>query len=422
MGYKKEEIALRKKEEVLPTGEVLSKAISLEADALTKRTVTETRIPLKDLEKIYRLDGLVFGIINKYVRDVTGTGYSILASDESSRQMIDTFCRDKEIGFQKMLRFAIRDSLIYGFHLTEIVYTRDRSEIKKLLRIDPTTVEFTKEKGYVKKDKYGYPESFTYTDPETSKPTEIPKDRVAFFTFFPLREGDIGISPLEVLYRPILFKLNVEEATGEDLWRRGFPPMQIQVGSEKHYPSEKEIEQLSKDVIKLKSRTAFVFPYWTKIEAVDTGKPADVEGYLNYFTNLIRECLGIPRIEARETGAVDYERTVLALQLELAEQVEEQLFNKIVKLKGLKEIPRMKFAEQSAAMRLSKARRIGVYSRAGILTRDRMIERDIRIEEGLDTTMLTEENEEWRQRQAERAKRARLSQTESDSIYGKEEE
>ena len=140
------------------------------------------------------------------------------------------------------------------------------------------------------------------------------------------------------------------------------------------------------------------------MRAMELGKPERVETYLHYFSNIIRECLGFPRIETEEKGRdttlIDYERTIRALQNELAEQIEEQIFEKISPVYNLKSIPRISFVEYSPTTRLSMARRLGILTRAGLLTRDIETENLIRSLEGLPQIPNTEEEREKRDKLA----------------------
>ena len=183
MGFKKGEVALSKtkdiesKEEPTIQDAIRSRAITLSTGTIsvTDRGATENRKKLSELETLYRLDGLVFGMINKYVRDITGAGYTIVGKKSSNVNKVDDFCRDRGKGFNKSLRFAVRDSLIYGFAIFELIETRG-GELTKIMRIDPKAVEFEKEGGKIKRDKYGYPMGFEYTDWQGLKAV-LPKDK-----------------------------------------------------------------------------------------------------------------------------------------------------------------------------------------------------------------------------------------------------
>jgi len=395
----------------------LAVPISTATATITDRGATENRQRLVDLEKIYRLDGLVFGIVNKYARDITGNGYTI---EGDAAETVNSFARDRSRGFNKMLRFTVRDSLVYGFSIFELVHTKG-GILDRVLRIDPKAVEFKKTGGRIDRDIYGFPKGFEYTDWQGKKKA-LPKEKVAFFTLFPLNEGDIGISPLEVLYKPILYKLNIEDASAEALWRTGFPAIVAKIGDEKHYPTEKEMEGLAKDIKKLKSRSAFILPFWQDLKPLDLGKPAPVESYLEYFSNLIRECLGLPRINASEIGAIDYERTVIALQEVLAEQIEEQVFPRILPNVPLDALPRLKFNAISAQMGISDARRRAVLARSGLITWDPEVECEIRRGERLPSLKdMTPEEEERRKEDSRGMKKTRLSKEEVEALYGKQD-
>jgi len=403
---------------------VRSLSVETVSEVLSKRGETP-KARLRLLEQIYRMDGLVFGLINKYARDVVSGGYTIIADDEESRTTVENWCRDRKRGFGKFLRTVIRDCLIYGFAIYELVPNRANTEVLKILRIDPKSIDYKREGGEIVQDEYGYPLAFVQTT-QKGRQIELPRERVAFFSLFSLEEGRMGISPLEVLYKPILYKLNMEEAVGESVWRIGFPPIILKVGDEKHPPSEELVTKLEGDLRNLTSKSAFIFPYWINMEAMELGRPERVETYLNYFSNIIRECLGFPRIETEERGRdttlIDYERTIKALQTELAEQIEEQIFEKLAAVYQLKETPRISFVEYSPTTRLSTARRLGILTRAGLLTRDIKTENVLRAMEGLPLIEDTPEERERRDRLAKSHPTMRFFSEDAEEEEEEEEE
>jgi len=422
MGFARDEVRTERKNAMLseqiigiPYPSALSEAIT----TYRKKEPLERRKKLEELELIYRLDGLTFGIINKYVRDTVGVDYVIRAEDETSRKTIEEFCRRRESNFNRMLPVIVRDNLIFGFSILETVFSKDRSELLRLIRVNPTTVtDYIRDtSNKVKRDRWGIPVGFVQHIEGEKR--ELPRENIAFFTFTSIEEGEFGIAPLEVLYNPIKYKLNIEKATGEAMWRTGFPPIIVTLGSEGKIagtsiiPTEEHYAKAKEAIKGFSSKSAIIKPWWMQIERMELGRPERVDTYLNYFNNVIREAFGMPRIETEEKGRefalIDYERAIQAIQLELARQIETEIFDKIVKIKGLKELPRIRFIEYTPTTKLSRARRYGIYSRAGILTYDQDLEKHIRETEGIPVwkERLSPEEEDKRREYARRQRTIR---------------
>jgi len=352
MGFAKDEVrSERKKAELsekiigIPYVSALSEAI----DSYRKMEPLARRKRLEELQLIYRLDGLTFGIINKYVRDVVGVNYVIQAEDETSRKTIEDFCRRRESNFERMLPVIVRDNLIFGFSILETVFSKDRSELLRVIRVNPITViDYIRDtSNKVKRNQWGIPVGFVQEIEGERR--ELPRENIAFFTFTNIEEGEFGIAPLEVLYNPIKYKLNMEKATGEAMWRIGFPPIIVTLGSEGKIagtsiiPTEEHYRTAREAIKGFSSKSAIIKPWWMEIERMELGRPERVDIYLDYFNNVIREAFGMPRIETEEKGRefalIDYERAIQSIQVELARQIESEIFNKLVEIKGLKELP-----------------------------------------------------------------------------------
>lgn len=394
----------------------LIRSVSTGLDKVTEATLGEAKreervppgIPVNRLELLYKLDGQIFGIINKFVRDIIGPGYIVQAEDGESKNAIISFSNNREIGFMRMLRFIVRDCLIYGNAYFEIVYNREHSDIVQLIPIDPKTMDFQRDNLlFIARDKKdGKPIGYEQTT-TTAEKIKFDREKIAHFTFYQLGDTELGMSPLEPIYKPILYKLNIEDAVGEVYSKGAYPIIIATVGDDKgNYPTSEEINKLENDIKNISSKTAFVLPYWIKMVRMESGRLERVKPTeeLGYFTNLIAGALGASK---GENGSEDYERTVISLQKALAEQVEEQVFARLIKIKGLKEVPTIKFVEVTPSSKLSRNRRRAVLARYGLLTWDEDLEQYIRLEEGLPPLKLPLTPEEIERRSYVQPRRAR---------------
>lgn len=351
-------------------------------------------IPIGRLEQIYKLDGQIFGIINKFVRDIVGPGFIIETEDPETKKEVVFFCTKRDIGFMRMLQFAVRDCFIFGNAFFELVYNREKSDILQIIPIDPKTMDFQRDNlMYILRDKEGKPVGFEQTT-ATAEKIKFPRENIAHFTLYQLGDTELGMSPLEPAYKPVLYKLNVEDAIGEVYSKGAYPPILATVGDDKNFPTSEEMNKLEEDLKNISSRTAFILPHWIKLARMESGRLERVHPTeeLNYFTSLIAGTLGA--INPHKENFEDYERTVISLQRSLADQVELQLFARLVEAKGLEDIPNLKFTEITPAGKLAKARRTSILLRAGGLTWDEYFEQAIREEEGYPKLILPLEPEE----------------------------
>lgn len=351
-------------------------------------------IPIGRLEQIYKLDGQIFGIINKFVRDIVGPGFIIETECPEAKKEVGYFCTKRDIGFMRMLQYAVRDCLIFGNAYFELVYNREKSDILQIIPIDPKTMDFQRDRlMFILRDENGKPVGFEQTTTKAVK-IKFPRENIAHFTFYQLGDTELGMSPLEPAYKPVLYKLNVEDAIGEVYSKGAYPPILATVGDDKNYPTSEEMNKLETDLKDISSRTAFILPHWIKLARMESGRLERVHPTeeLNYFTSLIAGTLGA--VNPLKENFEDYERTVISLQRNLADQVELQLFARLVKVKGLEDIPHLKFTEVTPTSKLSKARRTSILLRAGGLTWDEDFEQALREEMGYPKLILPLDPEE----------------------------
>jgi len=369
----------------------------------------QERISPENLERAYRMDELVFGIINKYITVMLGTGFVISASSSQVQKYMEDWCRKTQIN--NIFREVIRDLFVFGFAFVEKVYNKEGTKLVRLATVDSKTLDFERDaNGNIQMDNYGLPKGFEQvlnlwlerdkisTEPNDAfgkREIKVPRERIAFFRFFTTSGAVIGISPLEVLYNIITWRKNVDWAMGEGAFTYAAPPIIINVGSPDLPTPQDMIDNISKDITEVGSQSVFVFPWHVKVNRLESSKGMDeLANFSDTFKIAICNALMIPpalmgvggRVSsARALGNIteEWERTVQGLQAMLSEQIEEQVFYSIAKEQEWEEVPRIEWKTMSPSVALSRARRRASYFRAGALSWDVTAENQIRKEEGL---------------------------------------
>lgn len=363
------------------------------------------RISPEELERAYRMDELVFGIINKYITVVLGTGFIIKAKDPKAREAIENWC--KQVRINNILREVIRDLFVFGFSFIEKVYNRAGDKIVRLATIDTKTMDFQRDaNGNIIVDNYGIPKGFEQNlwvwrqeegagvgPGKTDK--DIPRDRIAFFRLFTTSGAVVGISPVEVLYNIITWRKNVDWGMGEAAFTYAAPPIIVNVGDKELPTPQDMIDGISEDITEIGPQSVFVFPWHVRVTRLESSRGMEeLATYSDHFKVAICNALLMPAAlmsvggtaassRAMANLAEEWERTVQGIQAMLAEQIRDQLFYSISEQLGLSEVPEIDWKTVSPSMALSRARRRMSYARGGLLTWDIEAENHIRLEEGL---------------------------------------
>ncbi len=363
------------------------------------------RISPEELERVYRMDELIFGIINKYVTVILGTGYVINAKSSKDRIAMTEWCRSVKL--DSILREVIRDLFVFGFSFVEKVYNRGNDKVVRLATIDTKTMDFERDaNGNIKVDKWGLPIGFeqslwVWKDADSGaigpgkSDIPIPRDRIAFFRLFTTSGAVIGISPLEPLYNIVTWRKNVDWAMGEGAFTYAAPPIIVNVGDKDLPVPQEMIDGISKDITEIGAQSVFTFPWHVKVMRLESSRGMEeLTGFADYFKVAICNALMIPPAlmgvgssisssRAIANLAEEWERTVQGLQTIIAEQIEEQIFYPVSKQLGLAEVPSIDWKTVSPSVALSRARRRATYARGELLTWDLNAENQIRAEEGL---------------------------------------
>jgi len=334
--------------------------------------------------RLYRLDGTVWGRINKYVKKIVGPGFTFIPDPNVDETLRDVAKREakaielwsKQVGLVQRMRIIVKDCFLYGRGFLELCKNALGNDIVYIHTIDPLYMDYQRDpfKRTPLLDEFGRPIGYVFKE---GYPNEVKLDReeVGHFKFFELSELDLGQSPLEPLYNVIVSKANFEKAAGEVLFRKGFPLWVLYVGDRENPPTPEAMEYAEEEFKNLDRVTELIFPYYYKLEKVEASRMEELKDYHEMFVNVIYEgFLSKPKRGPRqrqvEVTDLEEEEIVKTFQQELADQLVDQVISRVCKIRGYKTIPQPVFYEIKPATLLTQTRMIATLYRYGALTHD----------------------------------------------------
>lgn len=387
--------------EIKPSWSLSSLAMSY---SLTKMESAKPPQVRPEYELFYRKDATVFGIVNRLSRDIATVPFLAQAQDDSIREQFQEWLNNVDFG--RVFRDITQDVLVYGNAWLELIPNKANTDIVRLKRIDPLTMDFERdEQGNIVVDEWGKPVHVIQTVMGVqSEPIE--KERIAHFKINDLPHDFLGMSPLEPLYQIMKYKLNIENALAEGVWRLSFPPILVTAGDDAHPPTPENLEALKTEFKDLDKKLALFLPPWVKVARLDVGMGRAVikiENILAYLNNLIKEAYGLPP-ETKKGGeeVPDYEKTVERYRMILIEQFEEEVFKQLAIKRDWAEVPTVAFPEVEPRTKLFNTRAVGYLRRSGLLTWDPEVENYFRKMFGIPPIgKLKEEEQKLKKEEAE---------------------
>lgn len=379
-------------------------------------------IPYDKLRTLYQTSGLIFGIVEKYVKKVTSDFYF-----EGEAEAVKDFTRwANDVKLKRVLSDSVRDILLAGGAWGENVLTKDGRDISKLKTLNPETMDFIRKRatnmvsvlpddspeGYERtvrgfKKIQWRKESITIGGKEEIKagPGEDLRDRIFYLKLWSFAETFIGYTPLVSIYKDELIRLNISDAVGESAFRGTGLIATVSSPEGVEIPDE-TMTRLETDLKQVRSKTIFVFPENIKLDRFPAAEFRDMHSNLDYFAGIVCTGMGTKREllvtpvgrrgqEDIEAAREEFEGDIQFYQEILADQVNEQIIRYRAQLKGLKDYPKLVLRSSERAIKLSTARRRATLARAGLLTYDPELEIRLRDEEALPHSLLDLEKEKW---------------------------
>ena len=394
----------------------------------------EAQVSKEQLETLYRIDGLTFRIVQKYIEKMVGAGYVLKEGSERGRGLCEKFC--KAIDIEYHASEIIRDIFITGAGTawTELGYTEAGTNIVTMKMINPKSgIDFLRDKdgdilyddhlkplGYKLGGNLGYPKMVWKEDSivvheeavwAPKKPGDDGRDRIAYWKLVGTGTEE-GMSPLEPSYKASLVRMNLEDTVGNAAFRSLI--VAALVGDEDQPAMSVTDAQLNSVRDKLRDLdqdTVWSFRRNVKLVDVPTPDVSNYEKLMYYFADLATSGSGIglalilQPVDRGYRGDIEIKQeefmeSVSLFQDRLSFQVRENIFKRLLKARGQRpeNAPIIHFRGKESGIALSTSRRLSTYARYKLITPDPVLEAFIRDQEGLPAkpieTQETETDEE----------------------------
>ena len=271
--------------------------------------VDSKRNQFKGMLKVYTHNSLLFTAINKKAQLVASPGLKI----ETDLPLVeDNFYRFVEkLNLNFKTENIARQLQIFGNCFAEIV--RDgMGQISSIALIDPCSV-------VIEHDEYGNISNF-YQEVTNGQFIELGIDDIIYFRLNESPTGIYGIGVVEPLWRELTIFENIQEGTGNFIYRKGFPKYDVTIGnkddpSSKHIPKE-VMDRISADFTDMNNKIEFVHDSSINIGMVDdNSKSSLLPEYQEVGMQGILMGIGVPKILMGQATEVNYASSQALLDL-----------------------------------------------------------------------------------------------------------
>ncbi len=374
-----------------------------EGDVRTAKTTPKKReIPLIDLENQYRNDPLIFNGINKIVQILNATKMSIVGADERAVKYCEDFLdgigsTGGSTDWETLKETIFTHQCVYGSAYNEIIYDTTETKIVDLDFIDPKKMDYLKnENNKIALDNYsnpiGYVETLpmqeTYTklksDPLPKRavlqPNQIylKKDRIAHYKLFIVGDGYYPIGLIEPIYKTSVRKRKLHEALANVFLRLGFPTRLAKVGDPSHEPTDELLNAVETEMNAATYKSTLTIPSYVDISILEPKSPNSLNEHLESFVEEEITGLGAPKVlitgSGEETNRATLNRQEALFKLGLksilrrtGKTIETQIFSRMARLEGFKEVPKIAWGELDLTELDSKAKRVSSLVKTGII-------------------------------------------------------
>lgn len=394
------------------------------AEPLAMKTTPEIkRIELKELEKDYYSNPVIFNSVNKITQIMMSTDFHIEAKSEKVKSFFNEFVDDigysgGELNWDDWLNVTFKHQIVYGRSWSELIHNKRGNKIVDLDFIDPKKMDYAKTTGQkIALDRQGNPIGYVEKIPfldaleiekrRRFKPPEgynitlgadeifFPPKRIAHMKLYTIGDGFYGIGLVEPIHDAARSKNEMQSALINAMWRAGFPTPVMKVGDVDHEPTTAQVKRAWDKLKKMNYKYGFTMPYHNELKFLEAKHPERLKEHLSYFIEQEITGMGIAKAFATGTGERGTNRAILnrqeyILKLTLRDiikrtcrNIESQIFHRITKLHGFNETPRLKFGEVVLQELDAKASRLIGYAKAGLITPDADLERVTREAEDL---------------------------------------
>jgi len=383
------------------------------------------RVAPIDLETIYIREGMVYNWINKFVESFLSCDFRVNTSNEREKRIMEQFLINSD--FRNLLKTTVQHLLIYGNAFWEKI-TNDGPKMLAVGWIDPKTMDVKRDSmGKVIYAQDGKPESYVQYVKWNVDISKLPKERqvsqqpmfsyqsgkgillkreeVVQFTFNTIGDSWWGVGLIEPVFNIVRVKQNAEAGYAEAIQRVAYPRVWVKVGDEQHPPTAEQIDDVWRQLEGLETKHQFVSPYFYDPQILESKRVEKLAQNLKYFSDQIVAGLGGPKPFITGLGTdtnkatlndqkILFERQLKALQEQLSQTIEREIFSIIAKQNKFHSIPTLVWEEISTESLDSKADRLVKYVKSGLLVSDKEVRNIIRRSERLPEEKVEDGGEE----------------------------
>ena len=375
-----------------------------------KTTPELKRVPKPELEASYVNEPNVFNAINKTCQLILAAWYKVVGDEKSVKFFNEFFdlvgSRGGEMEWEELLSSVIKHQMVYGEAWNELIPAkRDPERIVDIQLLDPKKMDYALDGNNrivldSNSDPVGYVETLPpeYTANRRHEAPEnvtldynqifFPIDKVAHYKLYTIGDGFYGIGLIEPSYKTIIRKLNMEEALSNAVNRTGFPRLLVEIGDDRHEPTDEMIQRAVEKIRNLNYMGVIGHPNWMKVTVLEAKSPEKLQEHLTYYIKQIVTGTGLPIAFATGVGG-EINRSTLNRQEAVAKQtlkdivrrtvrtIEKQIIEPVALSNGVNPV-KIIWGEIAIEGLDGKARRLSSYANTGLLVPDDGIEETIR--------------------------------------------
>lgn len=287
-------------------------------------------------ESSYESIPIIKGAVDKYVAFTTGADYDIESKKEGVKNHWVRFRNDFD--FDVLLRYIVRDMLVYGSSFTELIWKNKTIVGLKLL--DPKTMYVKRsDKGVVS----GYTQVFGKNYYDKEKQITFKPEEVMHLSYNRLNNSPYGTSIIRPLYgegdETSLIKnyLRLEINAGKIVAKIAGAKTIISMGSELRQPNQADIDRLTDKLYASRDKTEWAVPWDVKFSVLDyKNKVLDLKPFFDHLEKQMIYGLGVPPVLMGTEGVAEglatvqleaFERKIGSIQLAISHGLENKLFN-----------------------------------------------------------------------------------------------
>ena len=386
------------------------------------QTIEETRSKsgTGKYRKLYEKDGLTFSLIN-YVIGKIGSQQGYWEGDPDLVKEAEAW--SSLIGLKFINKYILKNAVLDGTCFIEMLSTKAKDGIHSFKFYKINEIDFIRDKeNKVILDDLNRPLGFVinrnnvtrkvYADKVVQKDDVILKakkgedlrDHFAWFILEGYGDSLVGISLIEPIYRSAIIRSNISDMVGEAAFRGG--------GIVAYYtgqPPQEVIDAFSKDLKSITRKNIFLLSDKWKLGTIPSPDVKEVYDMILYLAD--EEALGIgPPLELLMTSQrmyktdlatklIDFENRISTYQEFFCYQFNSQVTSYLKKLWGVSDKQlRYVLTTSEPSTKTLKSRILSTLARRGLLRWDPELELQIRKQEGLPTSFVEQQLDEWKKK------------------------